>query len=134
MEPLSSSNQMTTCEIGATFHGPDITPPTNPVHSSSRLTGVSLTVVVAAAAQDITSTATLSHILERSEQQDSDIAAPNAELEFCQPQHMHYHQFQHPVECAVGISRYRCRLCLQYLALGSLLHRFLRPRLLSNCL
>ncbi|KAI0267995.1 hypothetical protein BGY98DRAFT_938352 [Russula aff. rugulosa BPL654] len=107
MEPLSSSNQMTTCEIGATFHGPDITPPTNPVHSSSRLTGVSLTVVMAAAAQDITSTATLSHILEGSEQQDSDIAAPNAELEFCQPQHMHYHQFQHPVECAIGISRYR---------------------------
>ncbi|KAI0269582.1 hypothetical protein BGY98DRAFT_1101095 [Russula aff. rugulosa BPL654] len=75
MEPLSSSNQMTTCEIGATFHGPDITPPTNPVHSSSRPTGVSLTVVVAAAAQDVTSTATLSHILEGSEQQDSDIAA-----------------------------------------------------------
>ncbi|KAI0260790.1 hypothetical protein BGY98DRAFT_1117213, partial [Russula aff. rugulosa BPL654] len=42
-----------------------------------------------------------------SEQQDSDIAAPNAELEFCQPQHMHYHQFQHPVECAIGISQYR---------------------------
>ncbi|KAF8494143.1 hypothetical protein F5888DRAFT_1926325 [Russula emetica] len=56
-----------------------MTPPTNPVHSSSRPTGASPTVVLATAPPDITSTATLSHPLEGSEQQDSDIVAPIAE-------------------------------------------------------
>src|SRR6266699_2657847 len=64
MEPPSSFNPMTTSEIGATSHGPDMTPPT---------------AVVAAAPQDITSTATLSHPLEGRKQKDSDIVAPSAE-------------------------------------------------------
>jgi hypothetical protein len=79
IEPPSPSNPMTTSEIGATSHTPDIIPPTNPVHSSSRPAGASPTVVVAAAPQDITSTFMLSHPLEGSEQQDSDIVAPSAE-------------------------------------------------------
>jgi hypothetical protein len=79
IEPPSSANPTTTSEIGATSHAPDMIPPTNPVHSSSRPTGASPTAVVAAAPQDITSTATLSHPLEGSEQQDSDIVAPSAE-------------------------------------------------------
>jgi hypothetical protein len=79
IEPPSSSNPTTTSEIRATSHGPDTTPPTNPVHSSSRPTGASPTAVVAAASQYITSTATLSHPLEGSEQQDSDMVAPSTE-------------------------------------------------------
>jgi ubiquitin carboxyl-terminal hydrolase 10 len=70
---------MTTSKIGATPHGPVMTPPANPVHSSSCPTDAFPTAVVAAAPQDITSTATLSHPLEGSEQQDSDIVAPSAE-------------------------------------------------------
>jgi hypothetical protein len=77
VEPPSSDP--TTTDIGATAHVPDTTPPTNPVHSSSRPTGAFPTAVVAAALQDITSTATSSHSLEGSEQQDSDIVAPSAE-------------------------------------------------------
>ena len=75
-------NPTTTSEIGATSHSPDMTSPSDPVHSSSRPTGgVSPTVVVAAAAQqDIISTDTLSHPLEGSEQRDSDIVATSAEL------------------------------------------------------
>jgi hypothetical protein len=78
-EPPSSSDPTTASEIGATSHGPDMTPSTNPVHSSSRSTGTSPTVVVAAALHDITSAATLSHPLEGIEQQDSDIVAASAE-------------------------------------------------------
>jgi hypothetical protein len=78
VEP-SSSDPTTTSEIGATSHGADMTPPTNPVHSSSRLSVASPTAVVAAAPQDITSTATLSHSPEGNEQQDSDIVAASAE-------------------------------------------------------
>jgi hypothetical protein len=74
IEPPSSANPTTTSEIGAISHVPDMIPPTNPVHSSSRPTGASPTAVVAA-----TSTATLSHPLEGSEQQDSGIVAPSAE-------------------------------------------------------
>jgi len=79
IEPPSSSNPTTTREIGATSHGPDTTQATSPVHSSSRPTGASPAVVVAAAPQDITPIAALSHPLEVSEQQDSDIVAPSAE-------------------------------------------------------
>jgi hypothetical protein len=79
IELPSSSNPTTTSEIGATSHTPDMIPPTNPVHSSPRPTGASPTAVLAAAPQDITSTATLSHPLEGSEQQHSDIATPSAE-------------------------------------------------------
>jgi hypothetical protein len=75
--PSSSSNP-TTIEIGATSHGPDMTPPTNPVHSSPRPTGAFPTAVVAAAPQDITTTPPLSHPLEGSEQRDTDIVAPSA--------------------------------------------------------
>ena len=67
-------------EIGATSHGPDVTPPTNPVHSSFRPTDTSPTVVVSPAPQDITSTNTQSHPLEGNEQQDSDIVVPSVEL------------------------------------------------------
>ncbi|KAI0274429.1 hypothetical protein BGY98DRAFT_1098972 [Russula aff. rugulosa BPL654] len=56
-----------------------MTPSTNPVHSGSPPTGISLTVVVAAAPQDISSTVTLSNPLEGNEQQGSDIVAPNTE-------------------------------------------------------
>jgi hypothetical protein len=76
IEPSSFSNPTTTGETEATSHAPDIIPPTNPVHSGS---GASPTAVIAAAPQDITSTATISHPLEGSEQQDSDIVAPSAE-------------------------------------------------------
>jgi hypothetical protein len=79
IEPHSSSNPTTTSEIGATSRAPDMTLPTNPVHSSSRLTGASPTAVVVAVPQGITSTATLSYPLEGSEQQDSDIVAPSVE-------------------------------------------------------
>jgi hypothetical protein len=78
-EPPSSSDPTTASEIGATSHGPDMTPSTNPVHSSSRLTGASPAAVAAAVPQDFSSTATLSRPLEGSEQQDSDIVAPSAE-------------------------------------------------------
>ena len=71
----------TTCDIGATPHRPDITPPTSSVHSSSRPTGASPAAIVAALPQNITSTATLSHPLEGSELQDSDIDAPSAKPE-----------------------------------------------------
>jgi hypothetical protein len=56
-----------------------MTPPTNPDHASSPRTGASPTAVVAAAPQDITSTVTLPHPLEGSEQQDSDVVAPSVE-------------------------------------------------------
>jgi len=75
---LLSSNLTTTSEIGATSHGLDMTPTTNPVHSSSHPTGSSPTAVVAATPQDITSTATLSHPLEGNEQRVPDIVAPSA--------------------------------------------------------
>jgi ubiquitin carboxyl-terminal hydrolase 10 len=78
IEQPSSSNPTTTSEIGATSHGPDMTPPINPVYSGSRPTCASPTAVVATASQDITSTATLSHPPEGSEQHDSDIVAPSA--------------------------------------------------------
>jgi hypothetical protein len=76
---IKPSSPTTTSEIGATSHAPDMIPPTNPDHSSSRPTGASPTAVVPVAPQDITSTATLSHPQEGSEQQDSDIVAPDAE-------------------------------------------------------
>ena len=77
IEPPPPSNPMTTSKIGAISHGPDITPPINSAHSSCRQTCASPTA--AAAPQDITSIATLSHPLEGSEQKDSDIVAPSAE-------------------------------------------------------
>ena len=85
IEPPSSSNPMTTSKTGATrivtshtshWH---MIPPTNPVHPSSRPTGALPTVVVPAAPQYITSTATLSHPQEESEQEDSDMVASGAE-------------------------------------------------------
>jgi hypothetical protein len=81
MNPFSGYDPLATItsEIGATSHGPDMTPPTNPVRSNPHPTGASPTAVVAAAPQDITSTATLSHPLEGREQQDSDIVAQSAE-------------------------------------------------------
>ena len=75
----SPSNPTTTSEIGATCQGPDITPPTNPVPSSSHLADASPTTLVAAAPQDITSPATLSHPLEGCDQQDSDTVVPSAQ-------------------------------------------------------
>jgi hypothetical protein len=78
LSPPSSSDPTTTSQIRATSHGPDIAPPINPVYSSSCPTGASPTVVVAAALQDITSTATLSRPLQGSEQQESDIVATGA--------------------------------------------------------
>ena len=81
IEPPSSSNPTTT---SATSHGPDITLLTNQVYSSSRPTSASLTAIVAAALQDITLTATLSHPLEGSEQQDPHIVASSAEPETSQ--------------------------------------------------
>ena len=77
-EPLLSSKS-TTAQRGATSHGPDVTSPTNPVHSSSRTTGTLPTAVVSPAPQDITSTDTQSHYPEGSEQQDSDIVIPSTE-------------------------------------------------------
>ena len=77
IEPPSSSNPTTTSESGATFHGPDISPPTNPINSISRPTSTSPTVVVTSASRDIT--AMLSHPLEGSEQQDLDIVAQSTE-------------------------------------------------------
>ena len=68
----------TASDIEATFHDPDVTPPANPIHSSSRLTGASPTIVVVAAPQDIASTATASHPLEGSGQQVLHIVAPSA--------------------------------------------------------
>ena len=79
IEPPSPSNPTTTIEIGATSHGLDMTPPTNPVPSSSHLAGASPTTLVATAPQDITSHATFSHPLEGSDQQDSDTAVPGAQ-------------------------------------------------------
>jgi hypothetical protein len=79
IEPPSSSNPTIASEIEATSHGPDITPLTNPVYSSSRPPSASPTAVVAAALKDITSTATLSHPLEGSEQQDPHMVASSAE-------------------------------------------------------
>jgi hypothetical protein len=84
LEPPSSSNPTTTSEIETTSHGPDITPLTNPVYSSSRPISASRTDVVAAALQDITSTATLSHPLEGSEKQDPHMVASSAEPETSQ--------------------------------------------------
>ena len=80
-ESPSPSNPATTSDIGATSHGPDMTPPTNPVHTSSRPTGASSSAVVSPASQDITSTDTQSHPPEGSEQQTSDIVAPSTEPE-----------------------------------------------------
>ena len=77
--PPSPPNPTTTSEIAATSHGPHVTPPANPVHSSSRPTGTSPPAVVAPAPQDITSTDTQSHPPEGSKQQDSDIVVPSAE-------------------------------------------------------
>jgi Family of unknown function (DUF6535)/Ubiquitin carboxyl-terminal hydrolase len=77
-EQVNSVTLPTTSEIGVTSHGPEIILPTNPVHSSFGPAGASPTVVVAAAPQDVISTATLAHLLEGSEQQDSDIVAPSA--------------------------------------------------------
>ena len=74
VEPPSSSNPMTTSEIGATSRGPDITLPTIPVHPSSCPTGAP-TAIVATAPQYISSTATLSHHLEGGGQN----VAPSAE-------------------------------------------------------
>ena len=82
IEPPSPTDPMTMSEIGPTSHGPDVTPPTNPVHFSSRPFGAS-TTVVAASPQDVTSTATLSHPPEGSERQDSDMVAPSAEPGTC---------------------------------------------------
>ena len=78
VEPPSSSNSTTTSDVGATCHGPNITPPTNSVPSSSRPVGASPTAVVVAAPQDVTSTDTLSRPREGSELQDSDMDAPSA--------------------------------------------------------
>jgi hypothetical protein len=80
VEEVNNVVQSTTSEIGATSYDTDITSPTNPVHSNSRPTGASPTVIVDPALQDITSSATLPHILEGGEQEDSDIVAPRAEL------------------------------------------------------
>ena len=79
VEPLSFSHPTTTRETGATSHGPDMTPPTNPIYSNSRLAGTSPIAVVATAAQDITSTVTSFPLLEGSEQQDSDLVESSAE-------------------------------------------------------
>ena len=78
VEPPFPSNP-TTVEIGATPHDPDVTPPTNPVHSSARLTGTSPTAVVSPAPQGITPTDTQSHPPEGSEQQDLDTVEPSEE-------------------------------------------------------
>ena len=79
IELLSPSNLTITSEIRATSHDPDMTPPTNPVPSSSHLAGASPTTVVAAALQDVTSTATLSHTLNGRDQQDSDTVVTSAQ-------------------------------------------------------
>ena len=81
VEQVNNLIQPTTSEIGATSHGTDITTHTNPVHSNSRPTGAAPTVIVAPALQDVISCVTLLHPLEGSEQQDSDMVAPSAELE-----------------------------------------------------
>ena len=65
VEPPSSSNPATTGEIGAISHGPDITPSTNLVHSSSHASPS------AVPPQNITLSP-----LEVSEQQDSEIVVP----------------------------------------------------------
>ena len=74
-----SSNPTTTGETGDISQGPNMTRLIIPAHSSPRPTGESPTAVVAAAPQDIISTATLSHPLEGSEQQDTDVVVPSAE-------------------------------------------------------
>ena len=79
MEPPSSPNPTTTSEVGATSHSCDMTPPTNPIHSSSYPADASPTAVVATAPQDITSTTTSSHPLEGNEQQDLDKVVPSVE-------------------------------------------------------
>ena len=78
-EKMNNAIQPTVSDTRAISHGPDVTPPINPIHSSSRLTGALPTAVVVAAPQDITSTTTLSHPLEGSEQQDLRIVVPSAE-------------------------------------------------------
>ena len=75
----SSSNPTTTRESGATSHRSDMTPSTNPVHSGSSPTDDSPTGDVVVAPPDITSTATLSHPLEGSEEQDPDMVIPSPE-------------------------------------------------------
>ena len=77
-KPPSSPNPATTSDVGATCHGPNITPPTNSVPSSSRPIGASPTTVVVDAPQDVTSTTTLSRPREGSELQGSDIDASSA--------------------------------------------------------
>ena len=79
IEPLLSPNPTITYEIGAASYGPDMTPPTNPAHSSSRPADASPTTVVAAAPQGFTSTTSLSHPLEESKSQNSDIVASSSE-------------------------------------------------------
>ena len=79
IELPSSSYTKAISKIRTTTHNPDMTPPANPVYSSSRPTGALRTAVVIAAPPDITSTATLSHPLEGIEQKDSDIVASSAE-------------------------------------------------------
>ena len=75
----SSSSPSTTGETGDTSQGPNTAQLIIPAHPSSRPTGESPTAIMAAAPQDIISTITLSHPLEGSEQQNSDVVAPNAE-------------------------------------------------------
>ena len=79
IEPPPSPYPKAFSKIGATPHSLNMTPPTNPVPSGSRPAGASRTAIVTAASQDITSTATVSHSLEGSDQQDSDIVVPGAQ-------------------------------------------------------
>jgi Family of unknown function (DUF6535) len=71
------SNLTTTGEIGETFQSPNTTPLTNPAHSSPYPTGG-----VAATTQTLSSTTTLPHPQEGSEQQD--VVAPCAEPDISQ--------------------------------------------------
>jgi hypothetical protein len=75
---VAEPHPTTTSEIGTSSHGLGMTPPTNPVHFNPSPTCASCTAIVSAAPQDISSTATMSHHLEGSEQQDSDIVATGA--------------------------------------------------------
>jgi hypothetical protein len=78
-ENVTNVIRLTTNVIGASSHRHDMTPPTNPVHSSSRPTGASPTAVVPTAPQDITSPPTLSYPLEGSGRQGLDVDVPSAE-------------------------------------------------------
>jgi hypothetical protein len=81
VEQVNNVVQPTASETGVTSHGTDITSPSNPAHSNSYPTGAPPTVIVLPALQDVASSATLPHPLQGSEQQDSDVVAPSAELE-----------------------------------------------------